>query len=152
MSDSVECNLLGAVLLRENLWEQTAAGLSADDFSVDANRRIYRAIAAVVGRGDPLSELTVVQELQKTNELAAIGGAEYVSTLTEKAMASPKHANFCVRQIRRAAGLRHVAFISNKISTHATEAGANLTDMRERLLTLTAASGHYDSSSSYRIR
>src|SRR5450432_2988669 len=77
--------VLGAILLDNAAYNAAAAMITAEDFSVDANRRIYqRMITLREGiPARPIDFTTLTEELLATKELEAIGGVSYLSTLTD---------------------------------------------------------------------
>ena len=77
--------VLGAILLDNGAYNAAAAMIVSDDFSVDANRRIYqRMIGLREGVPPrPIDFTTLTEELLLSKELEAIGGVSYLSTLTD---------------------------------------------------------------------
>ena len=81
----LEGSVLGALLIDNGFYyHAVAAGLSSEDFSLDANRRIFQAIAQLMQADKPVDLVTLVQQLEKTfgDIQSAVGGAAYVSELT----------------------------------------------------------------------
>jgi len=148
--DAAERNLLGAVLLENSAWEQ-AAGLPSDHFSRDSHRLIHRCMAAIVGRGDPITQLVLEDELQRRNELSAIGGPAYLCFLTDGAVTVPEHLRYCVNRIRSAAGMRRIALVTEVISKRAGEPGANISELRARLTVLDGEAAAYEAACGTRI-
>lgn len=86
---TLERSVLGAIILDNGLYyEAVAAGLSTEDFTGEANRRIFGAIGALVAGDHPADLVTLVQQLERTygDVKAAVGGAAYVSDLTTGAV------------------------------------------------------------------
>src|SRR5450755_1204025 len=77
-----ESSILGAILLDENSYEQ-AAELRADDFLLDANRRIFVCISDLAATKQPIDILTVTEELDSRNELQSVGEVGYISALLD---------------------------------------------------------------------
>jgi replicative DNA helicase len=78
-----ETAILGAILLDNACFNQAAAAVSEEDFSLDSNRRIFRAITALIERGARVDYVTLTEQLQSTGELKHCGGAAYVTSLTD---------------------------------------------------------------------
>lgn len=77
--------VLGAILLDNAAYNVVAALLAADDFHVDAHRRLYARMTAL-REGDPPGPIdftTITEELLRTSELEAVGGVSYLATLTD---------------------------------------------------------------------
>jgi len=98
--------LLGSVLLDNSLWPQTD-GVSAEDFARDSHRRIYRCMAAMFEDQQPVDEITLSQELEDRNELAAIGGREYISDLDYGVV--PENITEHIKSVRQASLERRIS-------------------------------------------
>ena len=82
----VEKSVLGSFLLdTENrlFYEATAAGLAPEDFSLESNRILFRAMSDLVESEVPIDMLTLANYLTSEGHLDRIGGIPYVSSLIE---------------------------------------------------------------------
>ncbi len=110
MSEKLPANLeaeralLGGMLL--NGFFDAEILLAADDFFLDANRRIYLVMAQLADAGEPLDLVTVDNALRKTGQLDQVGGPGYLVGLTDAPMAVNLSAY--ERIIREAAVRRRV--------------------------------------------
>jgi hypothetical protein len=75
--------VLGAVLTAGRLLVEVAAQLEEADFYRPAHRTIWRAILALADRGHPTDPVTVLGELDHTDELAEVGGGPFLHTLVQ---------------------------------------------------------------------
>jgi replicative DNA helicase len=75
--------VLGAVLTAGRLLVDVAAVLEEADFYRPAHRAIWRAILRLTDRGEPTDPVTVLGELDHTDELADVGGAPFLHTLVQ---------------------------------------------------------------------
>jgi hypothetical protein len=75
--------VLGAILTAERLLVEVAALLEEADFYRPAHRTIWRAILRLADRGDPTDPVTVLGELDHTDELAEVGGGPFLHTLLQ---------------------------------------------------------------------
>ena len=84
----VQCEIavLGTLLMENDAFFDAIGDLSAEDFSLDSHKRIFGAIASIM---DGLEEgvhhadiVTLQHVLRKRGELGAVGGASYVTDLT----------------------------------------------------------------------
>ena len=82
-SEDAERAVLGAILLDNSVYTQAAVLLKAEDFALDSNRRIFSRITEMADRSLPADLVTLSQELMRHNELEAVGGASYISSLTD---------------------------------------------------------------------
>jgi replicative DNA helicase len=78
-----EVATLGLCLQEPAAVTETISRLTPDDFFLDAHKRIYRAILSVVGRGMVADLTTVRGELERGQEMSAVGGIAYLMSLTE---------------------------------------------------------------------
>lgn len=78
-----EIAVLGAMLIEPMAIADAMGKLVADDFSLDSHRIIFRAIAAIAERQEPVDLVNLRVELAKRRELDAIGGPAYLFYLTE---------------------------------------------------------------------
>src|SRR5439155_6153492 len=109
-------------------------------------------MAAIVDRSDPISIMSLTEELQRGKELDGIGGTAYLSTLSDGAITTPSHVRYCVERIRRAAGRRHIALTTQAIAAQASEPDANISELRERLIALELKAAEYEAVANTRIR
>jgi replicative DNA helicase len=75
-----EVAILGAIMLDPLALADARARLVAGDFILDSHQRVYRAILAV---GEGADFTTVRAELERRREMDAIGGINYLLSLTE---------------------------------------------------------------------
>ncbi|MDZ4341196.1 MAG: DnaB-like helicase N-terminal domain-containing protein, partial [Candidatus Binatia bacterium] len=81
-STESERAILGAVLLNNTAWEQAAA-IDASEFYLDSHRVIFSTMKDLIDRGAPVDLVTLSQELLDAHALDRVGGASYVSSLTD---------------------------------------------------------------------
>src|SRR5215207_1020035 len=75
--------VLGALLTAGRLLEDVAAVLEEADFYRPAHRAIWRAMLRLADHGQPTDPVTVLGELDRTGELADVGGAPFLHTLVQ---------------------------------------------------------------------
>lgn len=80
----IEEAVLGALLLEQDTYYETAQILSPDVFYDERHRIIYAAIKHLAARNEPIDMLTVVNRLRQDGRLNEIGGAAAISLLTQK--------------------------------------------------------------------
>jgi hypothetical protein len=99
--------VLGAILTSGRLLLEVAAQLEEADFYRPAHRTIWRAILALADRGDPTDPVTVLGELDHTDELAEVGGGPFLHTLVQ-AVPTVANAAHYARLVAEAARRRRV--------------------------------------------
>lgn len=80
--------VLGAIMLEKSAFDTVVEILKPDCFYTESNQRIYRAMQALQQKNSPIDMLTVVEELKQREELDLVGGAYYVSRLTNAVVSS----------------------------------------------------------------
>lgn len=108
--------VLGCILLDENASVYIMNELDAEDFYVDAHRKIFEAAQTLFGRNKPLDIVTIVPELEAAGRMDEIGGLSYLSALTS--------------DIPSAANYKHYTGIVKKTSLlrKLIQAGQNITE------------------------
>jgi replicative DNA helicase len=129
-SPDAEKAILGAVILNNELAYQALTVLRNEHFYLDAHRRIYRCVEDMSDAGKPIDTLTLTDELGRSKELEAVGGAAYLSTLTDRV---PRRASIdhYLKIVRDKALLRSVIHAAAGMSAQATEE----TDSAEEVIT-----------------
>jgi replicative DNA helicase len=97
-------------------------------FYREGNRRIFRAMLSLSGRGDVIDPLTLTEELSRSGELDASGGREYISFLVD---AVPTSANieYHAKIVREKSLRRRLIEVSTAIVTEAFESAAPATEL-----------------------
>jgi replicative DNA helicase len=79
-----ERSVLGAMLLSAEAMADVVEILDAEDFYRSAHGKIYTAVRALFGHGEPVDVITAVDALRKTGLLEEIGGALYLRDLVDE--------------------------------------------------------------------
>jgi replicative DNA helicase len=84
MPVALDCEraILGAILLDNRTFFQTAT-LTAEDFSLDSHRKIFRHISALAEEGQGIDFQTLTLRLSDHRDLEGVGGVVYVTNLTD---------------------------------------------------------------------
>jgi replicative DNA helicase len=80
--------VLGAVMLEKSAFDTVIEILKPECFYVDAHQRIFKAFRNLANSSQPIDILTVVEELKKTEELDMVGGAYFVTKLTNSVVST----------------------------------------------------------------
>lgn len=115
-----ERSVLGAILLDNSAYNQAAAVLRPEDFSLDSHRRIFLRMTDMAERSRPVDLVTLSEELMRNNELEAVGGASYVSSLTD---GLPRLSNIehYAKIVKDKSLLRRLIHVSNSIVARCAE-------------------------------
>lgn len=120
--------VLGALMLEKDALTNVIDILQPQSFYKDAHVRIFSAIQQLFTRSEPVDILTVTQELKKNGELDLIGGAYYITQLTNR-VASAANAEFHARIIAQKFIQRELIRISTKTITDAYEDSSDVFDL-----------------------
>lgn len=82
-SDQAEKAVLGTMMSDEEAVLVGCASLSEEDFYVENNKLVYRAIRSLYDRKLPIDITTVTDELLNVNNLDAVGGVSFLASLVE---------------------------------------------------------------------
>ena len=72
--------VLGSILLNDAIFPQAAGALEVEDFSLEKHRRIFQRMGDLQERGDPIDNLTLINELEKHDQLDSVDGMAYVAS------------------------------------------------------------------------
>ena len=91
-----EETVLGAILIEKTAFETAKSILSPEMFYNDANKLIFAACDELDSERKPIDILTVVDRLRKTGNIETIGGASYISRLSQEVLSSVHLAYHCL--------------------------------------------------------
>ena len=125
-----EQSVLGAMLLNRDCVTTAFEGLSDADFYIEANKKIFTAMASLFNRNVAVDLVTVSDELNAMSTLEAVGGIQYLSYL---ASTLPTTANIeqHIEIIREKSLRRKLADAAQKIKDQSLDAGANALEVAD---------------------
>ncbi|MFI7707207.1 replicative DNA helicase [Nonomuraea sp. NPDC049480] len=109
-----EQSVLGGMLLSKDAIADVVEILRSDDFYRPAHQMVYDVITDLYGRGEPADAVTVFDELQKRGEMARVGGAGYLHTLTA-VVPTAANAGYYAKIVREQAILRRLIEAGTRI-------------------------------------
>ena len=80
--------VLGAMMMEQNATEAVINDLKSEMFYKEANQIIYESILSVFRRNEPVDLLSVSKQLYSIEKMDVIGGAYYLSSLTNHIVSS----------------------------------------------------------------
>jgi len=110
--------VLGALMLEKEAVNTAIDILQPKSFYKDAHQKIFACIQDLFQRSEPIDILTVTQELKQRGELDVIGGAYFITQLTNR-VASAANIEFHARVIAQKYIQRELIRISSNIITDA---------------------------------
>ncbi|MEP7230634.1 MAG: replicative DNA helicase [Ginsengibacter sp.] len=120
--------VLGAIMLEKNAFDVIIEILKPECFYVESHQRIFRAMQGLQQKNSPIDLLTVVEELKFREEIDLIGGAYYVTKLTNSVVSSANietHARIVLQKFIQ----RELIRISGEIIGDAYEDSTDVFDL-----------------------
>ena len=94
-NEEAEQSVLGSMLLDNAALSVGIASLTPDSFYRPAHQKVFSAICSVNDSGDPVDQISVVEMLSRDNELVTVGGALFVTELTEGIPSTANIKHYC---------------------------------------------------------
>ncbi len=131
-ASEAEASLLGTMLVYPSS-SRTALeeGLEADDFFIEANRRIYHACEELYQEGTQIDSTTVATRLKDTDLLDKSGGMEYILNLMNAAVTSANTLTY-VNLIRDKAMMRRMIEAAERVAEEGFSGQTDLNDYLDR--------------------
>ena len=104
--------VLGAMMLEKSAVDDVIDIVKMESFYKEAHQNIFEAITKLFQNNEPIDILTVTQQLKKDDQLASVGGAYYISQLTNR-VASTANVEYHARIVSQKHLLRELIRISN---------------------------------------
>lgn len=123
--------VLGALMIEQQAVNEVIDILKPETFYRDNHQKIYGAIMEVFHRSEPVDILTVTAELRKRGELELVGGAYYISYLTNR-VASSANIVFHSRIISQKHILRELIRISSVTIREAYEESSDVFELLDK--------------------
>ncbi len=114
-SPEAEQAVLGGLMLANKNFDSVAEILQPEDFYKDTHRQMFQAMSVLSEADKPFDILTLAEELSRHDELARVGGMDYLSTVVSQ---TPSAANTVAyaRIVREHATVRQLIHVANDIS------------------------------------
>jgi len=110
----IEQVVLGAMMLEKSAIDDCVQIINQSSFYDPRHQIIFSVIRELFSTNNPVDLVTVTSKLQKNGELAAAGGAGYISSLTNR-VASSAHIQFHARIITEKFIKRELIRVSSEI-------------------------------------
>lgn len=127
-SRELEEAVLGAVMLEKGAFDTVVEILKPECFYTDAHQRIFTSMMSLANKSMPIDLLTVVEELKFRQELDIVGGAYYISKLTNSVVSSANieaHSRLILQKFIQ----RELIRMSGEIITEAYEDSIDVFDL-----------------------
>lgn len=130
-----EMTILGALLVEPLAIMEATLSLQEDDFFLDSNRRIFRAVVRMSIDNRPVDIVTVADELKKRRELDLVGGVPYLASLSE---GLPRRLNIgsYIRIVKEKSRLRNLIQRGEELLNSAMEEGTESSIIATRMASM----------------
>jgi replicative DNA helicase len=120
--------VLGALMLEKDALSAVIDILKPDIFYKDSHQKIFEAIQTLFQKSSPIDILTVTAQLRQQGNLELIGGAYYITELTNR-VASAANIEYHARIISQKFIQRELIKISTEIISNAYEDTTDIFDL-----------------------
>lgn len=127
----VEQIVLGALMLEKDAISEVVDILRPESFYKDAHHEIYKAIIQLFEASEPIDIISVTNKLRTNKKLEKVGGAFYISELTNR-VSSSAHIEHHARIIAEKFILRQLIEITGLIQKDAFDEGTDVFDLLDR--------------------
>ncbi len=129
-----EQSILGAILIDNDALPRALEIIAPEDFYKMSHRKIFYAMSELFDKNEAIDLITLTDQLKKNNELEAVGGVSYLSSLVNMipTAANIKYHSNIVREKALLRGLlRSAGEIANKVYEDTLDA-EDLVDYAEK--------------------
>ena len=121
-----EMSVLGLCFLDNNLIGKILEEVNSDMFYNDANKKIYQAIKKMYENHIALDITTITEELDKSKNLAAVGGIEYLTDVIDSVVTA-SNIDYYINIIKEKAIIRRLINTATDIITESYNEDENIT-------------------------
>lgn len=126
-SEEAELSVLGAMLIDGDAVAVALELIDDAAFHREGNRRIFRAMVRLYGRGDVIDAVTLADELKTAGELETSGGMAYLARLVDAVPTAANVSQHC-RILRDKSVLRRLISSATEIIQESYEAPSGAVD------------------------
>lgn len=120
--------VLGALMLEKDAYMSVSELLVPDSFYSKAHQKIYAAICTLQLHEKPIDMMMVTQQLRQDGELESVGGAAYISQLTNRVM-SAANIEYHARIVAQKYLARRLISFASAIETNAFDEANDVDDL-----------------------
>lgn len=126
-----EQSILGCNLIDDNAVLQIMNTVKTEDFYSQAHQTIFDAMTTIYRANKPIDYVTLTDELERTGTLEAVGGIDYITTLTNIVPSAANYKHYC-DIVKRDSLLRKLIRVSGEITEHAYNGEEDTLDFAEK--------------------
>jgi len=122
--------VLGALMLEKDAYTSISEILTPESFYDKSHELIFTAIQNLALKNNPVDALTLVEQLRKDGNLEVVGGATYISQLSQKVVSSV-HLEYHARIVAQKALARKMIEFGSKVQSMAFDETEDIADVME---------------------
>lgn len=122
--------VLGAILIKAEVFADVSAIINSEDFYRQDNRIIFSVMQKLFDDSKPIDIVTVIEQLNRNKELEKVGGVTYISRLGES-LSTAANAKYYARIVREKSDLRRLIDAAAVISGKAYEQAEDAVDIMD---------------------
>ncbi|HXX80940.1 MAG TPA: replicative DNA helicase [Thermodesulfovibrionales bacterium] len=123
-----EQSILGAILLENEALTKALEILSPEDFYRESHRRIFNVMLDLFDRNEAIDLITVTDALKRGNDLDAVGGVTYLSSLVTQVPTSA-NVRYHSKIVKEKALLRALLMSATEIAARVYESSLEADEM-----------------------
>lgn len=123
-----EQSVLGSMLIEKDAILAAAELLKPGDFYREAHQKIFQAMLNLAERNEPVDLVTLMEELRQSNQLEAVGGLPYLTTLAN-VVPTAANVTYYARLVREKAVLRSLINAATRIAADAYKGGRDVDEI-----------------------
>lgn len=123
-----EQSVLGSMLIDRDAIVASAELLKPSDFYREGHQKVFAAMVALAERSEPVDLITLAEELSQQNQLEAIGGLTYLTTLAN-VVPTAANVGYYVKIVQEKAVLRSMIHAATGIVSRCFEANDPLEEI-----------------------
>lgn len=120
----IEASVLGAMMIEKEAVPKALEMLAPESFYVKAHRIIFEAMISLFDSDEPIDTVTLYEELKKRGDLEEVGGAVYLSKLSQN-IPSAANIEYHAKIILEKQILRGLITSAHEIAKNAYEGSAD---------------------------
>jgi len=130
-SIEAERAVLGCMLIENESVPKAMHHITVQSFYKTAHATIFENMMILFEKNEPIDIISLIEELKKSNQLEAVGGALYITELSSQAP-SAANVEYWAKIIKEKAILRTIIRTAGEMSTTAYEGGGETTEILDR--------------------
>jgi replicative DNA helicase len=126
-----EQSVIGGILLENEAMSKVLEILTPDDFYSESHRNIFYSMIQLFEKNEPIDLITLTNQLKGSNQLDAIGGSAYLSSLVDS-IPTAANITYYARIVKEKAILRRLISTATEIVSRGYENEGDVEDLLDQ--------------------